>query len=535
VKSFQTLSVSLLLVAFVATLESAPIKVTESKPVRVPLKADRTDATNRPDGVRRDQTAKGDPIRRSVVRVSVSPVRTDPVRPWIRRPGEAYTVVGLALGDGLILIQADDIRNAVLVEVSRADSYAREKARPVLVDMETNLAILRMENPRFLSDLAPFEFGDDPVQGDEIIAARTDGLFRVYRETVKVIEYSITSDYGFTRLPIFVFSARESYQNGDILLKGGKLTGIVAFLGQQGKGVAVPVSRIEAFRDRALASIQKEAHYRGFVVQGVELEDLVDPQLRAYLGLDGKGLRAGGAFVGSVLPETPAASVLKSGDVLLALDGQAVDEKGLYRDPLLGLQRAELLLTRDVRGQYRNPGDRIKMTILRDRKQQDVELSLREYRGTAERIPWLLPDEQPPYLVETGLVFLELSVPYLQSRFGKDWRRRALELAYIYDTKKNYAAGDEKDRILILSEVLPDQANQGYQGFGGEIIESVNGQKVRDLKELIDRVNSARQTPNAVIEILFTDGSRVYLDPTAREDNERIRRTYRLPALYRDR
>jgi S1-C subfamily serine protease len=494
----------------------------------MPLKVEKAD-----ERVRRDQTLKGDPIRRSVMRVSISPVRTDPVRPWIRRPSEAYTMVGLYLGDGLILIQADDVRNAVLIEVSRADSYSREKAKVVLIDMETNLAILQIENLSFVNDLVPLEFGSDPVQGDEIVAVRTDALFRIYREAVRVIEYSITSDYGFTRLPVFVFSAQESYQGGDILLKGGKLAGFVAFQGQQGKGVAVPVSRLDAFRNRALSSMKNGSPYQGFVVQGVELEELADPQLRSYLGLDGRGLLAGGAYVGSVLPETPAASVLKSGDVLLVLDGQPVDERGLYRDPLLGLQRAELLLTRDVRGRYRNPGDRIKMTILRDRKKQDVELTLHEYRGTAERIPWLLPDDRPPYLVESGLVFLELSVPYLQNRFGKDWRRRALELAYIYDVKKNYAAGDEKDRILILSEVLPDPVNQGYQGYGVEVIESVNGQKVRDLKELIDRINGARQIPDAVIEIIFTSGSRVYLDPAAKEDNERIRRTYRLPALYR--
>lgn len=514
-----------------ATVQGAPIKVTESRLIRSPV----TYSGSSPARIRREQTKKGDPVRRSVVRVTVSPVRTDPVRPWIRRPGQPYSALGLVLGNGLILMQADELRNAALVEVSRADSYAREKASPVLIDMETNLAIVSIRDQRFLSDLVPFKFGKDPVKGDTIVAARTDGLFRVYRESVKVLDYTITSDYGFTSLPVFVFSARENYQNGDVLLNDGRLTGIVAFQGQQGKGVAVPVSRLAAFRERAMAAIKKKEPYSGFVVQGVELENLVDPRLRQHLGLNGRGLQSGGAYVGSVLADTPAASVLKPGDVLLALDGQAVDEKGFYRDPLLGLQRAELLLTRDARGRYRKSGDRIKLTILRNREQKEIELKLQTYSGQAERIPWLLPDQSPPYLVETGLVFLELSVPYLQARYGQDWRQHALELAYVYDTQRHYRPGEPKDRILILSEVLPDPANQGYQGFGGEIVESVNGKKVRDLNELIERFNNARQTPNAVIEIRFTDGSRVYLDPAAREDNERIRRTYRIPALYRNR
>ncbi|MBW7857500.1 MAG: hypothetical protein H3C43_04215 [Leptonema sp. (in: Bacteria)] len=471
-------------------------------------------------------------IQNGIVRVTVSSVRTDALQPWVRRPTDAYTVTGLYLGHGLILVQADDIRNAALIEVSRANSYDRGRARFVLIDMEINLAILKIEDSDFLGDLKPLPIGQDPVQGDEINAVKPDSLFRIYNESVTVIEYTISSDYGFTKLPVFIFSGRESYQNGDILLKQGRLTGLVAYQRQQGKTVAIPISRISAFRDRALKSIQSNQTYTGFVVQGIELEELVDPQLRKYLGVDGLD-KNHGALVGSVLPGTPSARILKAGDVLLRLDGQDIDKKGLYKDPLLGLQRAELLLTRDLNGRYRNAGETISAVVLRDRKQIDFELNLIDYQGTAERIPWLQPEKEPPYLVESGLVFLELTVPYLQSRFGKDWRHKAIELAYIYDTKKNFGIDDDRDKIIILSEVLPDPVNVGYQNLGALVLESVNGQKVKSLQDLIKKVTALRNQPSGFVEMSFTDGTKVFLDVLARAENERIRQTYHLPVLSR--
>lgn len=479
----------------------------------------------------RDGSA-ADPVRRSVVRVIVSPARTDPVRPWVRRPGEAYATTGLVVGNGLILVQADELRNSVLIEVSRADQYRKERARPLLIDMEANLALIRMDQARFLDGLKPLPMGNDPVQGDDITACRTDSIFRIYREVAHVIEYTIGSDYGFTRLPSFLLSVRESYQSGDVLMQGGRLVGLVAYQSQQGRYMAIPVSRIMAFRDRALAALKRPSSYRGFVVQGIELDDLVDPRLRSHYGVE---RYRGGAFVNSVLPGTPAGGVLRAGDILLKLAGQPVDEKGLYRDPLLGLQKAELLLTRSVDGRYRRMGDRIEAEIVRDRRLVRLRIPLHPYAGGAERIPWLLSDPAPPYLVESGLVFVELSVPFLQARFGKDWRVRATELAYLYDVKKHYRTTTERDRVVVLSEVLPDPANVGYEHMTNAVVSRVDGHSIQDVDELIRIMNQRRAVSGATVEVELADGKKVFLDPSAIAANERIRKTYRLRDLSRSR
>lgn len=480
----------------------------------------------RKDGV------SSDPVRRSVVRVIVSPARTDPVRPWIRRPGEAYATTGLVVGNGLVLIQADELRNGVLIEVSRADQYRKERARPLMIDMEANLALIRMDRAAFLNGLSPLPIGSDPVQGEEVVACRTDSLFRVYREVGRVIEYTIGSDYGFTRLPSFSLSSRESYQSGDVLMKGGRLAGVIAYQSQQGRYMAVPASRLSSFRERALAALKRPSSYRGFVVQGIELDDLVDPGLRSHLGVD---RYQGGAFVNAVLPGTPAGNVLKAGDILLKLAGQSVDEKGLYRDPFLGLQKAELLLTRSVDGRYRMPGDHIEAELVRAKRLMHVRIPLHPYAGGAERIPWLLSDAMPSYLVESGLVFVDLTVPFLQARFGKDWRVRATELAYIYDEKKNYRTTREHDRVVLLSEVLPDPANVGYEHMTNLVVARVNGQPIQDVDELIRIVNEARGKATATVEVEFTDGKKVFLDPSAADANRRIQKTYRLRELSRSR
>jgi len=151
--------------------------------------------------------------------------------------------------------------------------------------------------------------------------------------------------------------------------------------------------------------------------------------------------------------------------------------QGDYADPDYGSLMLENL---SARGKW--AGDDVKMKIWRDGKPLDVTYRLPKYEFAHSLVPAGVFDQPPDYLIVGGLVFQPLTVPYLQ-RWGAEWERRA-------PFRFTYYTGDEATReqpgIVILSQVLPDAFNLGYQEQRGFVVDQVNGQRVASLTQLRD-------------------------------------------------
>ena len=101
-----------------------------------------------------------------------------------------------------------------------------------------------------------------------------------------------------------------------------------------------------------------------------------------------RGGQLSGAWIREVVPDTPADKAgLQEGDLILAVDGQPVDDD----HPLQALI-----------GEHR-PGDRVEMTYLRGEEEQGVSVRLSEHPD----------DPEQPYL---GVYFVSLSI---QQRFER--------------------------------------------------------------------------------------------------------------------
>jgi hypothetical protein len=99
-------------------------------------------------------------------------------------------------------------------------------------------------------------------------------------------------------------------------------------------------------------------------------------------------------------------------------------------------------------------------------------------RPELDRVPPYLYGRGPDYTIVGGLVFQELSRPYLGA-WG-DWARRAPPRILVAMDRGPEEAG----RIVLLSSVLPDAANLGYQELRDLIVERVNARAVASLAEL---------------------------------------------------
>ena len=100
----------------------------------------------------------------------------------------------------------------------------------------------------------------------------------------------------------------------------------------------------------------------------------------------------------------------------------------------------------------------------------------------ADRIPAYIYGRGPDYSVIGGLVFQELTVPYLGT-FG-DWQRRGPpRLLIAYDREATEPTA-KSPRIVVLSSVLPDAANLGYETVRAVIVERVNGRDIGSMADL---------------------------------------------------
>jgi hypothetical protein len=469
--------------------------------------------------------AKPDPpldlsIRKSIVLVRITPVYYNYAIPWLKEPGDSYTVVGLVMPGRRILVLANDIRNAALLEVTRYSSYERSLAQVDLMDLEANLALLKVDDPAFFENLLPLPAGADPVPGASVTAVKVDQVFRVYREQLQIKEVNASADFGFTHLPVAVFRSSEPFLGGGILLcEVRHVCGFIGYSDQEKRTESIPPSTFETFRKRAAVQ-----DYAGFVSQGFELAELVDPVQREYYRLP-EGLR--GALVSRIIPGTSAYGLLQPEDVLLAFGGVPIDELGFYEDARYGRQHALLLGNRGPQG-LRRPGETVLLRVFRDGREITVRMPLRAYSGRGERIPWLVEGE-PHYLVENGLLFLEMSVPLVRQLYGKSWERNAVELAHIYQERRFYEQPGE-DRVILLAGALPDPVTRGYEDLRGVPVVALDGQPVINLKTMRATLLKLQEAGRNIVQMELSGGQFIYLDIKDRDRiNRRVRERYQIP------
>src|SRR6266571_645244 len=261
--------------------------------------------------------------------------------------------------------------------------------------------------------------------------------------------------------------------------------------------------------------------YRGFARAGIGWQDLTNPDLRAALGLTSA---EGGIRITRVLPHGSGTEVLKPGDVILEIAGHALDPTGQFDHPLYGRMSFPLLFT-----DGRQPGDALLMKVLRDGQRLTVAVTLKRMLAQDDRIPPYVFERGPDYAVVGGLVFQDLTGPHL-STWG-DWSRRAPPRLLVAYDREGQEPWPERPRIILLTSVLPDPANLGYQDQRDLIVDKVNGKPVGSMDDL-RQAFAEPQGGFHVVELVPGQAMRrIVLDAAeAQAAAGRIRAAYGVPA-----
>jgi len=444
----------------------------------------------------------------SIVRVNVSNQSHSSRMPWQKNDPSGKRGLGAVISGNRILVTAELVSNATYIELEMPSTGAKAPATVEVLDYECDLAVLRPNDPKFLQDMIALEIAEPSKLGDTLEVWQLESNGTGVKTPVKITQVEVGSYFapGQSFL-LYRASGNVQYRAGTFTLPvihDGKIAGLLLrYSSKDEVSTMLPTQIMHHF-----ISDLKDGHYGGFPTLGVGYTQTLDDQLRAYLKLD----EASGVFVSSTSPgASAAAGGIKAGDVILKIDGQKIDSRGNYNHPSYGLVNMSHIV------RSRHVGETIDVDILRDGKKKTVKVPLKRKAPEDYVVDPYIYDRGHKYLIMGGLLFQELSRPYLES-YGKEWETRApFRLRYAMNHPEAYEE-DGRRKIVFLAGVLPSVSVQGYERLGGLIIDSVNGQKIGDINELDLAFNKPK---DGLHEIRFTDFPKVIWldDELAKQDN----------------
>jgi S1-C subfamily serine protease len=460
----------------------------------------------------------------SVVRVNVTNQAWDFGRPWGKRPPFSRRAIGTVLTGNRVLVTAELVGNANYVEFETAEGGQKVPATVEVVDYEANLALLKTDNVEFLKALQPLEVA--PAHTGDLLSVwqlESNGALLVTKGPMTTAEIT---RYPIDESPLLIYRLTTPLQFRDSsftlpVIKDGKLAGLIMrYDNATNNADVLPAPVIEHFLKDAA-----KAPYEGFPRVGITSSSTRDPQFRRFLGLNAS--TPGGVYVADALRDGPAARAgIEKGDVVLAVDGYAVDQDGNYKDPDYGkIGMSHLFSTRHV------VSDVVKFTLFRKGEKKDVDVTLARRPVESYVIEPYVIDRAPKFYVLGGLVLCELSRQYLKE-FGNDWQKKAPEQFVYFDRQQNELFKDGPKKLVFLNRVLPSDLTVGYEELAQLVVTKVNDVRLESLADLPTALTKAK---DGLHKIEF-DGEPgvIYLDAAgAAAAAGEFQQKYRLPSLQR--
>jgi S1-C subfamily serine protease len=456
----------------------------------------------------------------AIVRVEV-----DTKQPNYRVP---YNIGGMSSGNGTgflvgpnkFLTNAHVVSNGRLIYIKKVSDPKPYKARVVHVAHDCDLAMIEVESEDefagAFSGIEPLFIGGIPKLNTTVVAVGYPiggERISVTRGVVSRVDFRSYSHSGIdNHLTIQVDAAINPGNSGGPILQNNQVVG-VAFQGYSGSvaqntGYMIPVPVIERF----LKDVE-DGSYDHYVDLATSVLNILNPAQRRALGLPNDGI---GVMVSEADAAGSAGGILKTKDVLLSIDGYSIASDGFIE-----IEGERVDLNEIIERKY--AADTVDLEVWRDGQEEEIKIELKRF------IPYLIKanqyDKQPNFVLFAGLQFQPMDRSVMSSHSITNLRSR-----YHF----NYFSQDEiyreRPQVVILTEVLPDSSNTHLQPFVQQIVDSINGKKIRLLQDVYDALNgdSAEEGREDyhVVRLLGEGRPLVLKRDTAEEAHERIMSKY---------
>lgn len=433
-------------------------------------------------------------IEDSLVKIFVTKIRYDYDQPW-QVAGQYATVGSGCIIEGQkILTSAHVIADSIFVQVRRAGMPEKFVARVSAVEHECDLALLEVEDSTFFAGSSPVGIGEDPKLRDRVEVSGFpiggDEL-SVTQGVVSRVEMGSYSHSGRELLTVQIDAAINPGNSGGPVISDGLLVGIAFQASRAGEniGYMVPPMVIRHF----LKNVQ-DKKVTSFPWLGIKVQDLESRTHRISLNMD---TRETGILVTQISYNSSAWDILKTGDILMKIDGIDIASNGSvnFRD------RERIWFEHPIT--MKRIGDKIDLFVKRDGQNMDLTVTLKEYysRISPERY-----DKKPDYFFFGGLLFTRLTMNYLKT-WGPTWMMRAPNS--LLSLLSGPLPRPDDRQIILIQFVLPHQITLGYHSMNNLVLSSINGKKIVVLEDVGNIVDSSE---GEFISFECSDSSKIVLD-----------------------
>ncbi|MBN2144105.1 MAG: hypothetical protein JW774_05725 [Candidatus Aureabacteria bacterium] len=440
--------------------------------------------------------ASREPFKNSVVFIKTDSLIPDYRRPWQNYSSETQTGQGIAVGPYEILTLASLIQYHTLIQVQTSFQSTFIEAKAAQIDWDLNLAILSIDPAALDQPLKPVSFTKDIQTGEKLFFVRlTEGRQLLPVEgKIESPEVYYNPLSGASFLFFRLSSSSSQIETGQMVCaENNRVLGLV-YPSKNQINFLIPALILDSFLKR-----MKEKPAQSIPKAGFTFSAWDQPDSRRFLKIPDQEKR--GVYLSEVFDFGTGSTELKEGDVLLNWDGKDIDPQGMVEDDKWGKLSFTYLFSRS------KTQDKVKVTLWRDGQKQTIDVVMLSFHTQDLPIPYH-PEGEPAYILEGGFLFQELNLNYLRTiGQDKEWKTNLDPLIFDFLVKNSFHVFKDRERMVLLTRVLPHPLNQGYFHLKDKILSSINGKKIRNFKDAFDMLSSGTKDQAPYLSVDFEDPS----------------------------
>lgn len=458
-------------------------------------------------------------LKNAIVKIHTTSAPPDYFTPWRLLNPQQSSGSGAVIAGPRILTNAHVIADARYIQAQKNGDPRKYVARVAFVSHEADLAILEVDDVSFFDGLRPLKIGalPEPLQEVSVFGYPVGGnSLSITRGILSRVEHQYYAHSGSFLLAGQIDAAINPGNSGGPVIVNNEIVGVVmqANFGRttENLGYFVPPTVVKHVLKDAEDGVHDGVPDLGFRTQSLE-----SPAMKAAFGVDPDN---GGILIAKVFKNSAADGMLRENDVLLEIDGYEIAD-----DSSIEVRKNLRTDFKYAVDQY-HAGDNIKLTISRDGKKQNLTLRAEKRLENYSLVKPQQFDQLPEYYVYGGVVFVPLNMNLIQ-RWGGDWRSKA-PVDFLH--ARNRWASQEQRELVVAIKVLAADVNLGYHNWKNWLVDSVNGQKIRDFHQFCQLLRDSRDDFTLLKD---EDGFQMVIDNrAARESEAEIMALYQVPAPY---
>ena len=413
----------------------------------------------------------------AVVKVTSTRRFPNVIRPWTKLGPTETMGTGVVMPGDRILTCAHLVTYARDITVQGREGGHRVDAKIEAIGQGIDLVLLTPNDPDFLAKRPPLS---KATEMPEVMAPVLVYGYPVGGNGLSVTK-GIVSRIGFGQyeggalgLHLQVDAAINPGNSGGPALVDGKMVGLASsrLVGTQGISFILPNEEIDTFLDDV-----KDGRYEGKPNLSGEYQPLENEALRTRLGL---GRDAGGIMIRR--PDPGAAGPLREFDVLTQIGDSAIDREGMVQ-VCDGLRLPFLYLVPRL-----ERGGSVPVRLWRGGHSLEIALPVGRHDNSLMRD---LDGHDPAYFVVGPLVFSPVVTETAEAYFQLNPALMSRN-SPILTRAVDHVRFPGEELVAVTTPLFPHRVARGYDDPIGQVVESVNGVAIRNLRHLVEVLRDAR-------------------------------------------